>query len=724
MISYFWFFSRPHYEHSRFAKPNDLENNCTALTMKRLDPTRDLVAFFASRCSRTKFLIFLWVVYITLVALGIHGSSTGVTAEWWAPERQYTGYLFGASTHDQEKLLQSDSNGAPHKSNIRFSGDRSILMNNARTIRWDELAIFTPSALSQLAQRPRFPVINTSIGNGQNMLVVPHTPVLHISTLARPATWGYFILGGQRGLAWFWWFQIFACFTVLYLLFEIILRGNAGLAAFGAFWFCASAYVVCWSQWPAHVIFFAVLGCLAAYHLFKSNSRSVQLVSAILLGLSLPGFVMIMYPPWQVPAGYFVVLIFIALFVRDGLHITFRTDMARRSLFLSFALLFAAALTLSWLKTCLPDLKVMANTVYPGTRVSLGGDYSLAMLFKGLYNCLTIYHSPAVLRNQSEAASFYYLFPAVFFALPLHKKLRRNFGIIGWSLAAYIIGMFLFLFVGLSETFARLTLLSYVPTYRADLTIGLASILLCVYVLSLLKAEEPGKARWDWLVPGIVSGSIVSLFILHGISLVKLTGGFPATRVILVISLIMGLATFVLLRGKIGPFCALIGVLVTATTVSFNPLATSLDHIYESELAKAILQINGQSKDRPFWLCYGGVHTGQLVTILGCRSISGVHWPPQLSLWRALDPYRVYEKVYNQYGEVALSYLPDDDLVTFSSGQEGQLAVEVSPTNHILRDLGARYVLIMANTQPKVNTSTLRLLYKSTFDTFSVFEIP
>src|SRR5437870_2242417 len=78
-------------------------------------------------------------------------------------------------------------------------------------------------------------------------------PVLHIATLARPATWGYFFLGGQRGLAWYWWFQVFACFTALYLLLVIVLKGHKGLAAFGSFWFCGSAYVVCWSLWPAHI---------------------------------------------------------------------------------------------------------------------------------------------------------------------------------------------------------------------------------------------------------------------------------------------------------------------------------------------------------------------------------------------------------------------------------------------------------------------------------------
>ena len=141
-------------------------------------------------------------------------------------------------------------------------------MASARMIRWDELSISTPLALSQLSHHPKFPVINTNIGLGRNMLIYHQVPVWHVTTLARPGTWGYFLFGAQRGLAWHWWFQVFACFTALYLLFEILLKGKSGLAAFGAFWYCASAYIVCWSQWPAYMTFFIATGCVAAYHLF------------------------------------------------------------------------------------------------------------------------------------------------------------------------------------------------------------------------------------------------------------------------------------------------------------------------------------------------------------------------------------------------------------------------------------------------------------------------
>src|SRR5215831_12742710 len=247
----------------------DLDSNLTTAT----SVTRSAHKSIAKRRFRTAVLCGPWVLFALLIALGIHGSSTGVSATWWSPDTPYTGYLFDAPP----------SQGPPGKD--WPGGLQNPLMNNARRIRSDEFAIFTPFALSQLSQKPPFPVINRSFGVGQNMLVEPHTPVWHIATLARPATWGYFLFGAQRGLSWFWWFQVFGCFTILFLLFEIALSGDTGLAAFGSFWFCASAYVICWSQWPAHVIFFAGLSCLAAHKLLASETRAVQLASSIFLGL-------------------------------------------------------------------------------------------------------------------------------------------------------------------------------------------------------------------------------------------------------------------------------------------------------------------------------------------------------------------------------------------------------------------------------------------------------
>jgi len=679
---------------------------------------------------RTKFLICVWVLFFLLVGFGIHGSSTAITAEWWAPEKPYSGYLLGGPAESSDETAEKTHTPTFKEEALENpihdnDNPRSLLMRNAREARWDELVIATPWALSQLSHRPRFPVINKNIGNGQNMLVNPHAPVLHVATLARPATWGYFFLGAQRGLAWYWWFQPIACFTVLWLLFEIALAGHSPLAAFGAFWFCNSAYVVCWSLWPTHVTFFAALACLAAYHLLHSETRSVRLISSVLLGLGIPGFIMFLYPPWQVPVAYFVILLFAALVWRNKLYVSIKERLQERWKYIVVALLIGAGLTLAWLITCLPDLRAMSDAVYPGRRISLGGDYSLAYLFKGVYNFETIYRAPGALKNQSEASSFYYLFPAVLIALVLATDLRKRLGVVGWVMVGYIIIALIFLFIGFTPILSRLTLLSYVPSYRADLGIGLASILLSILVLGAASEQRKSSSSHSnklWPLAGAAATAL--LLFWHANDLMKETEGFPSKRLGIITALIGGVASYCMLAGFKKSFCTIVGAVVLGTAVLYNPLSTNLSHLYDSELSNEITRLNKQTSSPPLWVCFGGAHTGALVTILGGRSMSGIQWPPQLSMWRTLDPARLYEKFYNQYAEVSLDYLQDSSRVSFSSPHDGELRVFISPDNVGLKTLGARYMLLADEAVEGIPTDGFRFVYRARNGRYSIFEFP
>lgn len=670
--------------------------------------------FITRLSARGKLLGALWLLFAVLVLCGIHGSSTGVTAGWWRPEKPYTGYLF----NPPESLLQGASPSAVDSLHTAF-------MANARWVRWDEAVVATPWALSQFAHQPKFPVINTNFGNGQNMLISQHNPVWHITTLARPATWGYFLLGRQRGLSWYWWFQPFACFTALYLLLGVILRGEHWLAAFGAFWFCGSAFIVCWSQWPSYVTFFIALGCLCAYQLFASDSRKVRWFCGVLLGLSLPGFMMNMYPPSQVPLAYLFLSIFAGLFIRDKLYRSFRSDWQHRLLCLGLAAVIAGGLVAAFLITCWPDLQAMSNTVYPGRRVSVGGDQTLGLMFRGMYNFVTIYNPPSALRNGTEAASFYLLFPGVFVAAALSRRLQKNLGAVGWLLILFLLGILFFIFIGVPESLAKLTLMSYMPARRSDISIGLASIMLCVYVLAIQKGSQPAEppAKRD-LLPWAVGALVALFFVVHGLRLLKATQEFPTANLMLLVALGAGLLSYYLIKGNAPIFCTLMSLCIIATTALFNPLATSLDHLYDAELGREIARYSRLSPERPLWICYGSIQPGQFVSLTGGRSFAGVQWPPQLSFWRQLDPAGIYERNYNNFNEVGVDYLADETRIGFTNPQEGELHVQVSPTNPTLKSVGVRYVVLLGEAQTVVDTSKLRLLYKSSGDSFTIYEIP
>src|SRR5206468_10819570 len=169
--------------------------------------------------------------------------------------------------------------------------------------------------------------------------------------------WGYFLFDDARGLAWQWWFPTFASFTVLWLLFELLLDGHTGLAGFGALWFCASAHTVAWSQLPAYATFFPALCCLCGYHVLTTPRRAILGANAILLGLGVAGFVMVLYPPWQVVLAYVFGAIFVGLMVRSR-----RADdsaLARRWRLAAVGIagMIAAAMVAAWAIDCRDGLR-------------------------------------------------------------------------------------------------------------------------------------------------------------------------------------------------------------------------------------------------------------------------------------------------------------------------------------------------------------------------------
>lgn len=672
----------------------------------------DRVIRFAARLPfGAKLLLAVWGLFFILVACGVHGSSTPVSASWWSPETPYSGYVL-------DWMNRNDRTGQP-------SGVwRELLMAKSRNIRSDEWIYFTPQALSQLSHVPRFPVVNSNICNGQNMLVFPNAPVKHISTAARPATWGYFILGAQRGLAWQWWFQVFSCFTVLYLLLCVVLNGHNKVAAFGAFWFCGSAYIICWSLWPAYTVFFPALICLSGYHLLRSDDPRVQMASGISLGISLPGFLMAMYPAWQVSAGYLFLFLFIGLIYRDRLYRALFPISKYRALALAAALLLSAIITIAFVTSLSPALGLMAGTIYPANRVSLGGDYPLHLVFKGIYNIFTVRQVFPSMLNETEAASFYHLFPAAFAATMVSKRLIRGLGPVGWMLIIYITGILLFLTIGVTSSFARVSLLRYVLPARADLGLGLASIILCIkaHVLSKeLRKDQTSRLNIEAIV-GSAAMTVVLLF--TGRSMMGAMNGYPPTYIIVLASLLGGLTSFLMLSGRTRSFCAILAVAIVAAGGFFNPLATNLDHIYKSELARQITRLNAEAGGAPLWICYGDTYPSTLVATLGGRSIGGVHWPPQMSFWEKLDTAGQYRSIYNNFSHIELAYEGDERKILLTGNQSYVIRIGISPGNAVLRSMGARYVLAMGGSQSEIDRTKFPLLYRSDRGIFAIFEIP
>ncbi len=670
-----------------------------------------------SRLSYTvKLLIGVWLVFFILVGFKINGSSMPYLAQLWNLDKSVDGYVFAPLLSLAQKFAGNDSGAL-----------REYAMAVPRQLRSDDYLTLFASSLAQLEHNPPFPVVNTNFANGQNMFVFyTAVPIWHVSTIARPASWGYFLFGKERGLAWQWWFSTFSCFTALFLLLKIVLQGHPKLAAFGAFWFCSSAYVVVWSLYPAHFVFFPALGCVAAYRLICSPNHKAKLLYGILLGWCASGFAMRIYPSLQLPIFYACLAVFAGLFWRERLYKQILND-RWNLLALLLAFTIAGIILIPVIQSSHETFQILSNTVYPGKRWGLGGGSVFADIFKGMYNLITINSAtvPAQLFNQCEAASFYYLFPGVIAAVIISKRYFKGLGATGWFLLACVLFMIIYQVFGLPRPLARLTLMTRATEQRADIGVGLASIILCmlVHVRAKTWLATADLKDGERKIPAVAATLSGIFFLVYGFIYNQTNEWQLIPSVLLTVALLAALIIFWMLNGQSREFCLTLGGLVILTSAFFNPLSYGLSYIYESEMATQIKRFDLASGGKTMWIAYGENYPGTMIRMMGAKSLTGHNYLPQLEIWRKFDPAGEYEAIYNRVGHVRLEYNPNPDQVIFESDFPDALLVKVSPRHKAFKELGGRYVLVTGQQQQLADKDNLKPVYKSPRGNFSIYEL-
>jgi hypothetical protein len=685
-----------------------------------LAKTSRISAWWFAHSFRFRVLSSALLVFSLLVSAKLHGSAIALTTTSWAPEQAHRHYV---ATPLLDRMTPETRERWRHQ-----------LMADSPYIRMDEWATETPWAFAQFSHVPRFPVVNRNVGNGQNMLVAPWIPVAHITALARPMTWGYLLLGAERGLAWAWWSQAFLCFAALYLLFELVVPERLWLAVLGAAWYAGSAYVVCFSLWPGYTTGLGAGALVAAYWALRSERPGVILACAVAFALCLVGFIMQLYPPWQIPLGQVFLAAFLALFWRDRLWQCFRRAPRAHLLGIGLGVAGAGLLLSSYYLASADALHAMAASEYPGTRRLLGGDLAWWRFGMGLYNYFTIdnWDTRAL---PIESAEFISLYPAVWVAALVSPRIRARLGPLIWALTPVLLGLLYFCAVGVPEWLARITLLDRVTSDRTPIATGLVAILFAIRLLAV--GLELPRDRRTLVTALCVFVVCAAVYTCCGWKLQDNLRAFGPDRLFPPGVWLIGLAgaalSSMLVLGWARPFAASLLAVLVATSATFNALSIGFPDWRTSELGVAVRQVVEKDRaDHPgdarpgLWLTYGLPYyptRGILAEILGARALSGVYFYPQLDFWEPLDPERANQSAYNRFASVHLEFARDLSGVGFDRNSLRVFRVWVKPTEPALRPLNARYVLQFGE-RSKALTQGLTLLYAGQTPTFSIWEIP
>lgn len=651
-------------------------------------PRNSGVAQWGKRFSETAlFGASLILSFSLLVAAGWTGSSLGLLLD----QR-------GVAVHDEVHWL-----------------------GKLQPVRSDEWQVITPLAISQVTHQPAFPVVNRNLGlDGQNMLVIGMTgvPVAHVSALAKPATWGFFLFDLRRGLSWSWWFPFFACFAAVWLLllrfFALDWRLAAGLAATVS----ASPYSVVFSGWPAYLVFFPAAGLLAADAALRMRSWQPACIAGVLLGLTLAGFALVLYPAWQISLAYLWLPFAIAWFAIWRKQLRFGLPQVAAA---GLALAVAALILFFWWLDAREAIASIRATVYPGQRsVEVGGDVDRWFLIKGLMSPMTMYRDSSLMVGASDAGSVALFIVPLLAAVVLRFIGTRRLDALAGVLFAYMIVALWFMYVGFPHLLARFSLWGSTTSYRLDLALGMAQVLLVAWLASP-GAGSGGPERAP--AGHALAVALALLAVVHAAFLYRIVP--PAILETVPLSFIamsllaLGGAGYLLLRGRYKAFGCVYGAWMLAAAIPFNPLGLAPSTVGPMPDLAALLPGQARSgQPRAAVAVVGERNWAMSLPAAGIPVVNSVFYYPQATLWRRLDPSGRLAVVYNRYQRVLFVLGPVQAAHAFriDSPRLDEVRVTIDPARFDFRLLGGASVLANARDSDALSGNSTLKTSRSTPD--------
>ena len=238
-----------------------------------------------------RYLIALGV-FVFCVALKIHGSSINESNKWFANYPEY----------EQE----------------------SIILGESRTIRSDEWLVHTPYYMSQ-SYNDFEKTSNMMSLEGQDMIIGYNAPVMDITLVAKPFTWGYLQLGNEYGLSWYWCSKVILMLLVSFELCMIVAQKSKKVSLIGMLLITFAPLMQWWFvPHAADVFFWGMAVLVTAYHFFTAKSFGYKNLFTILTPLTVITFIIALFPSLQLPIGLVAIALLVAFLIRDRQNITFR----------------------------------------------------------------------------------------------------------------------------------------------------------------------------------------------------------------------------------------------------------------------------------------------------------------------------------------------------------------------------------------------------------------
>lgn len=525
-----------------------------------------------------------------------------------------------------------------------------------RAIRSDEWVVSTPNRLSTQFGNDVYSKYSDIMRATKTPNLIAGNMYFNFAALANPFVFAIFIFGQTYGQSIVWYGPIILTFLVSIEMCMIISKGNKLISVMGAAIIVFSGFYQWWISISAVAwLLGAQAAIVCGYHFIQTNKTKYKILLAFALAISLAYFVTILYPAWQVPVAYLFLGILIWI-IWDNKSKIFKFRLGDWSiLFLAIFLALLIIVTYFWAD--MDYLKSIMNTVYPGSRISVGGKGN-SKLFWWFYNPLFAVPGKQFL-NPSEGGSFITFFPIPLFVALwylIKEKKRDSFVII-----MLIITIFLgtYIIFGWPELLAKITLMSYSTTERTTDIFAFTQVYLLIAVLA--RFDEASEKISKWLAISLI-GLVLPLYIIFNIQKFPEVG-LPIKYIVLVSILFcifsIGIMTKV---STIAKRNIIIGITIFAfgTGIFVHPIQKGFDVLYSKPLSYKIQEIIENDPEAKWVSITNNIVTQQFLIANGAPTINSTNIMPNLDLWYKLDPSKQYNEVYNRYSHIIVELTEED----------------------------------------------------------------
>ena len=392
------------------------------------------------------------------------------------------------------------------------------------------------------------------------------------------------------------------------------------------------------------------------------------------------------YAPWTIPLTPAVFVPTLAAALASG---------GRRLALVCLGCVFAAGVTVAALIVVQSGAAdVIAGTVYPGSRRSLGEFVGLGLLFGAPHTwILQLGTTIASGTNESELTSAYLVlavpslvlaFAVRWRALPVRAPAIAASAVLLGSLAWVVVDW-------PASIGLRLTPLTLVPPDRMAQVVGLVATIVFALVLSAW-ADAPCRDRR--MVSAVTFGLTALATMLGGRTLRE--EGLPRLPVvaIVVVAVVVGLAvTAAVWRPDRSLALAALPLLALLVVFAANPLQRGLGDLRGSRAAAAVTETGRSLGDGERWASDDFTFDALLMAA-GQPSLTGQQWVgPRESAWTVLDPRGRSRSSWNRGASyIRFEWTPGKLTRIDITGPDG-IRVRIDPCAPELERLGLKLVV-------------------------------